>query len=133
MEGFSSSIAANYSRLGEFVSKNDLAVTGNSSTIFHTWEPPVKVVYQPFFYIESNNDLTSQDEILIGTTYAGKVIKTTHIGPYEGSAHWWEALDAYIELNQLIPNGSPWEEYGNTPQTESDPNKLVTHIFMPIE
>ena len=121
-----------YSALGAFVGKNQLKVSGSPQSLYHKWEPPTKVVFEPLFTLESPTDIL-EDGISIGQTYAGRVITTTHIGPYENAAHYWEALDAYLISNNLEVNGSPWEQYENTPETEPDPNKLITHIFMPIK
>jgi len=121
-----------YGDLGAFVGKNKLQITGFSRAIYHLWEPPTKVVFEPLFVLDKSAESTLSN-IKVGTTYAGKVITATHIGSYEKSAHVWEALDNYIKNHNLEMNGSPWEQYENTPRDEPDPNKYITHIFMPVK
>lgn len=121
-----------YTDLAEFAEKNNLHISGYPRAIYHVWNPPSKVVYEPLFVLQENT-VESTDIIGNGTTYEGKVITATHIGPYDKSAQVWEALDNYLKTHNLESNGSPWEQYENTPRDEPDPNKLITHIFMPVK
>lgn len=121
-----------YAELGAFAGKNNLNISGYPRSLYHVWNPPTKVVYEPLFVLDANT-VEGNSKIKVGTTYEGKVITATHIGSYENSVRVWEALDQYLKTHNLEMNGSPWEQYENTPRDESDPNKLITHIFMPVK
>lgn len=127
----SNRIAVNYGTLGQYLGTHQLKAMPFPRINYNTWDPPTKVSFQQMLILEETHD--SSDEIVIsGMTYGGQVITTTHIGSYETSALAWEALDAYMAANGMEMNGSPWEEYENSPRDEPDPNKLITNIYMPI-
>ncbi|UTW66801.1 SRPBCC family protein [bacterium SCSIO 12643] len=125
-------IAENFQKLDAYIHLYNLTPSGYSRIIFHKFDPPSSVVFQPLFVTTKPAEI-SENGITPGNTYAGKVITATHIGPYNKSAHVWEALDAYLAKNNLEMNGSPWEQYENTPRDEPDEDKLITHIFIPVK
>jgi effector-binding domain-containing protein len=125
-------IANNYEKLDAFTHLYNLVLTGYSRIIYHKFDPPKTVVFEPVFVISKPTE-TIDNGISPSTTYEGNVITATHIGPYNKSVHVWEALNAYIAQNNLEINGSPWEQYENTPRNEPDANKLITHIFIPVK
>jgi effector-binding domain-containing protein len=124
---------AHYSELSDFAKANNLNISGFPRAIYHTWEPPTKVVFEPLYVFDQPAPTVKGSRIISATTYSGKVITATHLGSYESSYRVWEGLDKYMNEHNLEPNGSPWEQYENTPRTEPDPNKLITHIFMPVK
>ena len=132
MEELSDKIASDFADLGSYMNANELHSIGFVRIVFHKFDPPSKVVFEPLFVLGKEITVTT-DELHTGITYGGKVITATHIGPYEKSAHVWEALDLYLVNNGLSIVGSPWEEYENTPRDEPDPAKLVTNIYMPVK
>jgi effector-binding domain-containing protein len=67
-----------------------------------------------------------------GTTYAGKVVKAVHVGPYEQSIITYNAIEKYISNNKLEKNGRVWEEYIDDP-TIVDPEELRTNIYFPVK
>lgn len=67
-----------------------------------------------------------------GETYAGKVLKTIHVGPYTSLKPTYDAMIAYIEANGYENNGNSWEEYIDDP-TEVAPEELKTIIYFPIQ
>lgn len=121
-----------YGKLGTYAASNNLTISGYSITIYHKWEPPTKVVFEPLFILDKTAP-ASDESIISGNTYEGRAITATSYGAYENSAHVWEALDFYLEEHNLEANGSPWEEYENTPRDEPNPDNLITNIFMPIK
>ena len=125
-------IAADFASLGEYMGSHQLNSNGFARIVFHKFDPPTKVVFEPIFVLEKAITVDN-DEFIVGNTYGGKVITATHTGPYEKSAHVWEALDLYLLNNGLSIVGTPWEEYENTPRDEPDAEKLVTNIYMPVQ
>jgi effector-binding domain-containing protein len=125
-------IGADYGALGAYLGANQLQPDGFVRIIYHVYEPPTKIVFEPLFVLANEVNVTD-DRIHGGNTYEGKVITATHLGSYEKSYHVWEALDQYMKDNNLEMNGMPWEQYENTPRDEPNPDKLITHIFMPVK
>lgn len=60
-----------------------------------------------------------------------QAVTVTHWGRY-GSDKPYKALTQYINDNNLIINGSPWEIYVSDPLTESDTSKWQTDIYFPV-
>ena len=125
-------IAANYEKLGAYMGQAQLTPAGFPRIIYTKWDPPTLVGFQQLFVLSESHESTDES-IVVGETHAGRAIMSTHIGSYESSAVVWEAMDQYVKDNNLEVIGAPWEEYENSPRTESDSNKLITHIYMPIK
>ncbi len=131
MEEMSEKIEMGFEALASYFQANNLVTDEFIRITYHLYEPPTKIVFEPLFVLASEVSV-NDERLYMGTTYGGKVITATHKGPYENSLHVWDAMDHYIEVNGLTVIGSPWEEYENTKKTESDPEKLITHIYMPV-
>ena len=67
-----------------------------------------------------------------GDTYAGKVVKGVHIGSYEQSIITYQAIEKYMESNNLEQNGRSWEEYIDDPAEVAVEN-LRTFIYFPVK
>jgi len=83
-----------------------IAITKNYSLLGMSCEfdAAVPVVNLP-------EELILDGRIQKGETYAGKVIKTMHIGSYVKLKATYDGLLAYIEANGYERNGYSWEEY----------------------
>ena len=125
-------IGADFGALEQYLGANKLTQDGFIRIIYHIFEPPTKVVFEPLFIV-TEEATVNDNSIYASHTYGGKVITASHLGAYEKSAHVWEALDQYLKTNKLEMNGMPWEQYENTPRDEPNPDKLITHIFMPVK
>lgn len=125
-------VGTNYSILYSYLGGNQLATAGYPRTSYSTWNPPTLVSFQQMVLINVHHN-SAKDGIISGMTYAGKALKITHKGSYETSANSWETIYAYAAQNSLEINGTPWEEYENSPVTESNPENLITHIYLPIK
>lgn len=60
-----------------------------------------------------------------------QAIMISHWGKY-GSDKPFKALTQYINDNNLIIAGSPWEIYINDPKDEADTSKWHTNIYFPV-
>jgi effector-binding domain-containing protein len=128
----SQKISLNYSILGSYIGSNQIKSGSFPRTSFHTWNPPTKVSFEQMLILSEVHE--SQDDVIqSGMTYSGKVITATHVGSYETSSVIWEALDEYMTSNGMEMNGSPWEEYENSPRNQPDPSQLITNIYMPVK
>lgn len=67
-----------------------------------------------------------------GETYAGKVLKTIHVGSYIKLKATYDGMLAYIDANGYERNGNSWEEYVDDPgEVEEDVRR--TFIYFPIK
>ena len=73
-----------------------------------------------------------QDGVKIGETYAGRVVKLTHKGPYNTMAASYERIHAYTKENNLKEKSIAWEEYVSDP-SETDEAELLTNIYIAVE
>ena len=67
-----------------------------------------------------------------GKTYAGKALKTTHIGSYITLKSTYDGMLAYIKANGYEINGNSWEEYIDDPTVVSE-EELRTNIYFPVK
>jgi hypothetical protein len=66
----------------------------------------------------------------IGATPAGRNMKATHIGPYDGVASTYHAMIAEMGAKGLTPAKDMWEIYFSPPETP--PAEIRTDIVWPI-
>jgi effector-binding domain-containing protein len=67
-----------------------------------------------------------------GETYAGKVLKTVHVGPYTNLKSSYDGIIAYIKENGYEMNGDSWEVYVDDP-TQVEEAVLKTNIYFPVK
>lgn len=123
-------IAGAYRELGEFFTKNKLEMTGQPITITNSWEGETWDFDAAFVCPET--ELKPVGNMKKGSTYAGKALKTVHIGPYDKMNETYEEIGNYIDNNGLEVNGRTWEVYVSDPGKTTQ-NKLITHIYYPVK
>jgi effector-binding domain-containing protein len=72
------------------------------------------------------------DGVKVGKTYAGKVVKLTHKGPYNSLAPSYARIHAYAKENGLTEKTVSWEEYVSDPG-ETQESDLLTNIYIAVE
>ena len=82
--------------------------------------------------VDLPEELKLEGRMQKGETYAGKVIKTVHVGSYLKLKATYDEMLAYIEANGYERNGHSWEEYVDDPrEVKDDVRKTV--IYFPIK
>lgn len=76
--------------------------------------------------------ITAGEGVVPGTLPAGRVVETTHVGPYETMRETYDKVLAFIREQGLTPSNDMWEVYLSDPQTEPDPATWRTQIYWPV-
>lgn len=121
-----------YGILGQFAAQNELQITGMPLSITHRWDEETFFgVFEPAMPI--SGEAESTDQVMVKDSYAGKVLKATHMGSYESVGSTWDALMAKVASGNYTENGYPWEVYVTDPGQEPDTTKWITEIYMPVK
>lgn len=127
-------LGAAYARLGAHLAANGLkqaappiAITREFNEETHNWR------FDAALIVDKADPLGAPESgIQSGLTYAGDVLRVTHVGPYAAMEPTYNALAAWRTVAGFEDNGDSWEQYvsdpGSTPEAE-----LVTHINWPIK
>ncbi len=89
------------------------------------------VKFNPAIPVNSDKGKTA-GLIKAGKTYEGKVLKATHIGPYDTVDKTYTKMQEYMKANGLEENGYSWEEYIDDPEKVA-PEELRTNIYYPVK
>lgn len=135
MEGDSiaTKLGSAYGELMSYLGENEIEMAGvplsicnrfSMEEMFYSFNAAIPVAE------EVTTELTGR--IKTEQTYAGKVVKAVHVGPYESSIATYNALMKYLEENDLEENGKSWEEYVSDPSKVA-PEELITNIYIPVK
>ena len=103
-----------------------MAITNEFSMENMTWDFDCAIVAQ----LPEGTEVSGR--IQSGMTYAGKVVKAVHIGPYQTSMNTYQAIEKYMKEKGLEQNGRSWEEYIDDPM-KVKPEELRTNIYYPVK
>lgn len=80
--------------------------------------------------VELNAPFAGHGEVVGSATPAGKVVTTTHFGPYGRLHEAHEAIRQWCSQNGHDLAGPSWEIYGHwVDEWNSDPSKIRTDVF----
>jgi effector-binding domain-containing protein len=130
LDGIAKAYADGFGQIAKFMTKNKLHEAGAPlgidaamSSDTYKFEAGIPV---------DRADVAGADGVRLVQSYAGKALKTTHVGAYDGLSKTHEQLLAYIAAHGYKPNGPifSWfvDDPGNTPA-----EKLRTEMYAPIE
>lgn len=80
--------------------------------------------------VELERPFAGGGEVVASATPAGRVVSTTHLGPYPrlGEAH--DAVRDWCKAQNLPLAGPNWEVYGHwDPAWDKDPSQIRTDVF----
>jgi effector-binding domain-containing protein len=119
-----------YGQIGKFMAKNKLhqsgaplGIDGARTASSYTFDAGIPV---------DRFDVASADGVRVAKSYAGKALKTTHIGSYDSLSKTYDKLFAYIAAHGYTPNGMTFSWYVDDPGT-TPIARLRTEIYAPIK
>lgn len=133
----SQALADAYGRIGNFMQANGLQQSAAKLAItrFYDesgWGFEAAVPYKGSDEARAKAKGASDAGVKVAQTYAGTVVKATHVGAYAGLPDTYRQLEDYVAANKLEPNGQSWEQYVTDPQS-TPPEQLRTDVFMPVK
>lgn len=130
----STALGAAYQKLLNYAEENDLDIAGAPLAITVSHNPAGDWVFDAALPLAAKpaSPPAQEDGVKIGETYAGRVVKLTHKGPYNTMAATYERLGAYTKENGLKEKGITWEEYVSDP-AETGEADLLTNVYVAVE
>ena len=96
-------------------------------------KPDVAPEKPPVVYLDKAEPPGAPESgIQSGRTYAGDVLRVTHVGPYAAMERTYAALIIWRTVAGFEDNGDSWEQYVSDPGSTPDA-ELVTNINWPVK
>jgi effector-binding domain-containing protein len=132
-EAIAEALAAAYGEVMQYLGRNRLQPAGQplAITVAHTRERwdfqaciPISAMPRRAPAVGAN--------VQIGEIQGGRVVKATHVGPYETLGQTYVKLEAYFAAHGLVEGERPWEQYVSDPG-DTEETKLITDVYYPIK
>lgn len=127
-------LGAAYAKLNSHVAAHGLkeaappiAITREFNEETHNWRFDAALVVD-----KPDPPGAPESGIQTGQTYAGDVLRVTHVGPYAAMEPTYNALAAWRTVAGFEDNGDSWEQYVSDPASTPEA-ELVTYINWPIK
>ena len=129
-ETVTTKMALMYKRISLFLKSKNLSPIGNPLAVFHNYS-------NRNFDIEAGLPVPSAmlvpEGLYCSEKEAQRIVMISYVGSYKMISSAYEAIQSYINDNDLQANGPVWEEYITNPTIEADSNTRLTNIYYPIK
>jgi len=121
-----------YFEILTFIDQHGLQDNGAPLSIMRSFSGS-QLLFDSAIPVRGLTDATPRDgkTVKIGKTYAGDVIRVTHVGSYRTLSTTHRRIAAYLAALGIERNGDAWESYVSDPTrvAESD---LLTYVYYPV-
>lgn len=122
----------NFQALSVYLGDDMQSMTMPPFAIYEKWEPKTDETVV-IVAVACSSSKPETENIKIGKTYEGQVLKINYYGAYEKSEMAHIAMDRHLTENNIEMNGSPYEVYVTDPSTEPDTTLWLTEVYYPIQ
>ncbi len=123
-----------YGQLHEFLTQQNLTVSGAPSAIYYSWTEAMDT-----FDLAAAMPVPVEAEVKLKEPYvieqlpATKAVSIVHYGSYDKTGETWEKLMKFIEMKNFELNGPSLEVYLNDPSTLPDTSQWQTLLVQPVK
>ena len=130
----SAALGGAYQKLLTYAEANGLEVGGPPLAVTISHSADGDWVFDAAMPLNSIPALTPvpADGVKVGETYAGRVLKVTHKGPYLTLTNTYDRLHTYAAEHKLKEKAISWEEYVSDPGETQDAD-LLTNVYLAVE
>ena len=118
-----------YKKLSMFLNSRNLPPIGSPIAVFHAFSGKVIDIEA---CIPVKTAVLPPEGIFCSSGDAQKTIMTIYVGPYRYISTAYDAMQKYIDENDIRVTGPIWEEYVTRPGLLADTNKWQTNIYFPV-
>lgn len=120
-----------FKMLRAYMDKEAIKPSGPAMTIY-TETDDTGFQFEAAYAVAQTPANPPKGDIAVKKTPSGKALEFVHHGSYDAMDSTYEAITNYLDERQLDAKDMFIEEYAVDP-TSADPDKLVVHIFVPVQ
>lgn len=130
LQNITNDISASYQKIGAFMQKNNVTMTGPVCAFYHSVSPD-NILMEPAIPISKS--IKGEGDIAVTTIKSGTAAVAHYYGSYLQKDAAYAALERWMKKNNKTIKGSPWEVYITDPMMEKDTSRWLTDVYYPIE